>query len=103
YIRSRPFRAIPGTPLHQQVQAGEITMLSATEQLEELNIMIQELTVTGRVCFDHAMNHWQRPGGGLLLTHDYEGYKFPEEKQKLLDLIAEGLAFKQPAPGLLHL
>jgi radical SAM superfamily enzyme YgiQ (UPF0313 family) len=103
YIRSRPFRAIPGTPLHQQVRAGDITMLSATEQLEELNIMIQELEVSGRVCFDHAMNHWQRPGGGLLLTHDYEGYKFPEEKQKLLDLIAEGLAVTQPSPGLLHL
>lgn len=102
YIRSRPFRAIPGTLLHQMVKDGSITMLSAREQLEELKTMIQELEVTGRVCFDHAMNHWQRPGGGLLLSHDYEGYRFPEEKPRLLALIQEGLAYDQPAPSLLH-
>lgn len=103
YIRSRPFRPIPGTPLHQQVQAKEITLLSPREQLEELKIMVQNLEITGKVCFDHAMNHWQRPGGGLLLTHDYEGYQFPEEKPKLLALIEEGLAFDQPVPHMLHL
>jgi len=103
YIRSRPFRPIPGTPLHQQVQAGDITLLTAREQLEELKIMIQDLEVTGKVCFDHAMNYWQRPGGGLLLTHDYEGYKFPEEKPRLLALIEEGLDFDQVPPRRLHL
>lgn len=103
YIRSRPFRPIPGTPLHQQVEAGEITLLSPGEQLEELLVMVQDLEVTGKVCFDHAMNHWQRPGGGLLLTHDYEGYQFPEEKPKLLALIKEGLSFDQPVPQMLHL
>ncbi|HSL61391.1 MAG TPA: radical SAM protein [Desulfotignum sp.] len=103
YIRSRPFRPIPGTPLHQQVQSKEITLLSPGEQLEELRIMIQELTVTGRVCFDHAMNHWQRPGGGLLFTHDYEGYQFPEEKPRLLALIEQGLAVNQPVPRMLNL
>jgi hypothetical protein len=102
YIRSRPFRAIPGTPLHQMVKEGKITMLSAREQLEELKVMIQDLEITGRVCFDHAMNHWQRPGGGLLLSHDYEGYRFPDEKQRLLDLIDEGLGYDQPAPSLMH-
>jgi radical SAM superfamily enzyme YgiQ (UPF0313 family) len=102
YIRSRPFRAIPGTPLHQMVKDGAVTMLTAREQLEELKIMIQDLEVTGRVCFDHAMNHWQRPGGGLLLSHDYEGYRFPDEKQRLLDLIDEGLSYDQPAPSLMH-
>jgi hypothetical protein len=102
YIRSRPFRAIPGTPLHQMVKEGKITMLSTREQLEELKVMIQDLEITGRVCFDHAMNHWQRPGGGLLLSHDYEGYRFPDEKQRLLDLIDEGLGYDQPAPSLMH-
>lgn len=102
YIRSRPFRAIPGTLLHQMVKDGKITMLTASEQLEELKVMIQALEVTGKVCFDHAMNHWQRPGGGLLLSHDYEGYQFPDEKPRLLALIEEGLAYDQPAPSLLH-
>ncbi|HKJ98164.1 MAG TPA: radical SAM protein [Desulfotignum sp.] len=103
YIRSRPFRPIPGTPLHQQVQAGDITLLTAREQLEELKAMIQDLEVTGKVCFDHAMNYWQRPGGSLLLTHDYEGYKFPEEKSRLLALFEEGLGFDQEPPRRLHL
>lgn len=103
YIRSRPFRPIPGTPLHQQVQAGDITLLTGREQLEELKTMIQDLEVTGKVCFDHAMNYWQRPGGSLLLTHDYEGYKFPEEKSRLLALIEEGLGFDQMPPRRLHL
>lgn len=102
YIRSRPFRAIPGTLLHQRVKAGEVTLLSAWEQLEELKGMIENLEITGKVCFDHAMNHWQRPGGGLLLSHDYEGYQFPEEKTTLLALIEEGLRYDQPAPSLLH-
>ncbi len=102
YIRSRPFRAIPGTPLHQMVKDGKVTLLSANEQLAELQVMIRDLDVTGKVCFDHAMNHWQRPGGGLLLSHDYEGYQFPEEKPKLLALIAQGLEFDQPAPSLRH-
>lgn len=102
YIRSRPFRAIPGTPLHQMVKDGKVTPLSASEQLAELQVMIQALEVTGKVCFDHAMNHWQRPGGGLLLSHDYEGYQFPEEKPRLLALIEQGLKHDQPAPSLLH-
>lgn len=103
YIRSRPFRAIPGTPLHQAVQAGKVTPLSPREQLEELYAMVSDLTVTSRVCFDHAGNFWRHPNGGLLLTHDYEGYKFPEEKDKLLGLIREGLNFRQETPRFLHL
>ncbi len=63
------------------VQNGTVTMMTAIEQLEELKVMIQDLEVTGKVCFDHAMNHWQRPGGGLLLSHDYEGYQFPDENR----------------------
>ncbi len=103
YIRSRPFRPIPGTLMHRQVEAGEITPLTPKEQLEELRTMIQDLEVTGKVCFDHAMNHWQHPEGGLLLSHGYEGYSFPEEKSGLLDLIEKGLGCDQPSPDLLHL
>lgn len=84
------------------IKDGTVTMLSAREQLAELQVMIRDLEVTGKVCFDHAMNHWQRPGGGLLLSHDYEGYQFPEEKPRLLALIEEGLTYEQPAPSLGH-
>ena len=103
YIRSRPFRPIPGTPMADQVEAGEFQMLTPTEQLLELKEMIQALEVTAHVCFDHAMNHWKKPGGGLLFTQDYEGYRFPEAKKQVLDLIQEGLSFDQRPDPLIHL
>jgi hypothetical protein len=94
YIRSRPFRAISGTPLYREIEAGETIQLKPKEQLEELLTMLRNLEVSSRVCFDHAGNFWRHPSGELLLTHDYEGYKFPEEKEALLARIEEGLKFK---------
>ncbi len=103
YIRSRPFRPIPGTAMAEQVAAGTFEALTPTEQLEELKEMVQALEVTSHVCFDHAMNHWKHPKGGLLFTHDYEGYRFPEAKNQVLDLIEAGLSFKQQPDPLVHL
>ena len=91
YIRSRPFRAVPGTPLHAQIQTGEVHTLSPKEQLIELKQMITALEVTSKVCFDHAGNNWRDSQGRVLFTHDYEGYQFPQQKAKVLDLIEEGL------------
>ncbi|WP_246805152.1 radical SAM protein [Desulfosarcina cetonica] len=91
YIRSRPFRPWEGTPMAEALAAGRFEMLGATEQLEELRLTMETLAVTGRVCFDHAGNYWRDPQGRLLFSHSYEGYKFPEEKQAVLDRIAEGL------------
>jgi radical SAM superfamily enzyme YgiQ (UPF0313 family) len=92
YIRSRPLRPWPGTPLAEQAADGSFTMLTPTEQLRELRLTMQALSVTGRVCFDHAGNYWKNRRGGYLLSHSYEGYRFPQEKQRVLDLIDEGLA-----------
>lgn len=103
YIRSRPFYVIPGTPIEKQVEAGEVTLLTPKEQLEELYIMIRNLDVTSHVCFDHAGNFWRHPDGSLLLTHDYEGYQFPEEKEKLLALIEQGINSDQQLPQYLQL
>jgi radical SAM superfamily enzyme YgiQ (UPF0313 family) len=91
YIRSRPFRSWPGTPLGREIDEQKFEMLTPAEQLKELRLTMQELSVTGRVCFDHAGNYWKDRRGQLLFTHSYEGYKFPEEKQTVLDLIDEGL------------
>jgi hypothetical protein len=96
YIRSRPFRPIPGTPLSQQVQTGAITLLSPRQQLLEIRNMVAALEVTSKVCFDHAGNFWRTKAGDLVFTHDYEGYKFPEQKAALLDRIDQGLAWEQP-------
>ncbi len=91
YIRSRPLFPQPGTPIYEWQENGEFQMLSPDEHLVELKLMIEKLNVTSKVCFDHAGNYWRNGNGGLLLSHSYEGYKFPEEKPRVLDLIDEGL------------
>lgn len=91
YIRLRPFVPRPNTPLFDEYQMGDFQISSPYERLRELKTMIEALTVTSRVCFDHMMNAWRKESGELLFTQDYEGYKFPEEKGRVLELIEEGL------------
>ncbi|PID39565.1 MAG: radical SAM protein [Proteobacteria bacterium] len=91
YIRSRPLRPWPGTPLADEVADGTHTVLTPLEQLQELRLTMQELSITGRVCFDHAANDWKNRQGSYLFSHSYEGYRFPREKQRVLDLIDKGL------------
>ena len=49
--------------------------------------------VTSRLCFDHFLNAWytDRRRSHNLFRQDYEGYKLPEEKERVLELIEEGL------------
>lgn len=102
YIRSRPFRPIPDTGLNEMVQEGTMQLLSPHEQLSELKLMIENLEVTSRVCFDHAGNYWRDRHGQLLFTHSYEGYKFPDEKNRVLAAIEEGLEVSHhPIPTFL--
>lgn len=92
YIRSRPFVPRQGTEIFDDYEQGRLHISSPHERLQELQVMIENLNVTSRVCFDHNMNSWTNRQGGLLFHMDYEGYKFPEEKAQVLDLIREGLA-----------
>ena len=92
YIRSRPFFPAPGTPLSDRYDRGEFTRQSPQEQLMELKTMMENLNFTARVCFDHAGNYWHNRQGGLLFSQSYEGYKFPEEKERVIGLIEEGIA-----------
>lgn len=98
YIRSRPFVPSPGSPIYEEYQNGELQLLSGEEHLIELKTMIADLNVTSKVCFDHAGNYWQNRRGGLLFTQDYEGYKFPEQKDKVMSLIDEGIAAQKMFP-----
>lgn len=95
YIRSRPFVPRRGTPIYEDYEQGRLHISSPHERLEELRVMIESLDVTSRVCFDHNINAWTNKRGGLLFRQDYEGYKFPEEKPLLLELIAEGLSIDE--------
>jgi len=92
YIRSRPFIPSRRTPIYEDFEQGRLKVSSRHERLEELRVTIEGLDVTSRVCFDHMMNSWKNRYGGLLFHQDYEGYKFPEEKPRVLELIQEGLA-----------
>ncbi len=92
YIRSRPFVPSSRTPIYEELEQGRLKVSSRHDRLEELRVTIEGLDVTSRVCFDHMMNSWRNRRGGLLFHQDYEGYKFPEEKPRVLDLIQEGLA-----------
>ncbi len=91
YIRSRPFVPRQGTEIFEDYEQGRLHISSPHERLEELRVMIENLNVTSKVCFDHNMNSWTNRQGGLLFHMDYEGYKFPEEKPHVLELIREGL------------
>ena len=98
YIRSRPFYPDPGAPLYGAHERGEYPLLTPRGQLVELKLMIEELNVTSRVCFDHAGNYWRGPRGGLLFSQSYEGYAFPDQKQQVLTLIEEGIQVQKDTP-----
>jgi radical SAM superfamily enzyme YgiQ (UPF0313 family) len=85
FVRVRPLMLTPGTPLHEEYVAGRFAPMNAFEMLEELRRMVEPLTVTGRICFDHYMN-------APIFRQDWEGYKLPEEKEHLLSLMDEALA-----------
>jgi histone acetyltransferase (RNA polymerase elongator complex component) len=103
YIRSRPLFPQPGTPIYEWAESGEFQMLSPDEQLTELRLMVENLDVTSKVCFDHAGNYWMNSDGGLMLSHSYEGYQFPDEKPRVLELIEDGLKAGNQVPAFLHL
>lgn len=53
--------------------------------------MVENLNISGKLCFDHRMNAWKSEAGGPLFDMSYEGYELPEEKDLILNLIEEGL------------
>ena len=91
YIRSRPFTPRPGTIFFEKASKNELERLTPKEQLLEIKQTLEALNVTSRICIDHTGNFWKRSNGRLLLSHSYEGYKFPEEKKSLLALIENNL------------
>jgi len=91
FVRMRPFVPRKGTPMYEEYQRGELRLSSPHERLREIKTLIELLDFTGSVCFDHMLNSWYREDHRLLFKQDYDGYKFPEEKKLLLELIELGL------------
>jgi radical SAM superfamily enzyme YgiQ (UPF0313 family) len=89
FIRMRPLVPSAGTPMLESFRSGEFEMLSPHELLREIRLFTENLDVTSGLCFDHANNvtYRSRPYGVPLLKQDYNGYRFPEEKQAVLDII----------------
>lgn len=91
YIRMRPLSLHPNSELKKLSDQGEFRVNSPHERLEEIKIMLKELDVSSRICFDHSWNSWRNEAGGSLFDLDYEGYSLPEKKDHLLELVEEGL------------
>jgi radical SAM superfamily enzyme YgiQ (UPF0313 family) len=97
FIRLRPFVPGPGMPLYDEYTKGNFQLSSPHERLQEIRILVEGLNVHSRLCFDHFLNSWYRDSSRryTLFKQDYEGYKLPEEKKKVLELIEEGLKINE--------
>ncbi len=91
YIRVRPLYVYPGSDIYKMIEQGEFQVNSPHERLEEIKIIVDELDVDSKLCFDHSWNSWRNKEGALLFDMDYEGYRLPAEKSRILKLVEEGL------------
>ncbi|MFO7931902.1 MAG: radical SAM protein [Thermodesulfobacteriota bacterium] len=72
---------IPGTPLHEDYEAGKFPLLNANEMLKELRIMLANTELSdGLFHANHASNYLPIRA------------KLPEDKEKTLSLIDDALA-----------
>ncbi len=90
YIRMRTFVPVLNTPLYEEYIKGKLKLLSPHECLREIDLLIENLNVIGRVCFDH-FNNPSLKDNIPIFKQGYEGYKFPEEKDLVLKTIDEAL------------
>ncbi len=93
FVRSRRFVPRKATPLFEEWKKGEFQLLSPHEELREIGMMIESLDIKGKVCFDHFINPAYKAGSSYvwLFKQDYDGYKFPDEKPRVLELVTQGL------------
>lgn len=96
YTRVRSLILAPGTPLYEEYEAGRFQAMSLLDVTREIRALVEHLEITGRLCFDHFSNP-------PFLRMDWEGYKFPEEKEEVLSTIDSALERRQahlPNEGL---
>lgn len=93
FVRTRRFIPRRGTPLYEEWKSGSFQLLSPHEELREIRTMVEHLEMAGRLCFDHFINPAYKTVVGIvwLFKQDYEGYKLPEEKTRVLELVDNGL------------
>jgi len=96
FIRLRTFVPHPGTPWHDRWRAGELTLLSAYEALQETRLLIEQLDGPTMLLSDHVSNFLEVGG------------RIPEDKPAMLAEIDEALewpinAFRPPTERLVGL
>lgn len=94
FVRLRTFVPQPGTPWHDRWAAGELTLLSAYEALEETRLLIEHLEGPTTLLSDHVSNFLDVRG------------RLPEDKPAMLAHIDAALqwprsAFRPPTERLI--
>ena len=79
FIRVRTFIPQPNSPLYEATERGRFQPASAETILKETRFLLEKLQVTSQFLSDHISN--------LLPLHG----KLPEDKEKMIHLIDEGL------------
>ncbi len=102
YIRMRPLSVFTDTEIHKKIKKGEFQLNSALERLKEVKTIVETLEISSRLCFDHRWNSWRDKNGDLLFDMDYEGYRLPEEKERVLSLVEEGLKLDESRHSSIH-
>ncbi len=81
YVGALSVMLIPGTPLHDDYQTGNFTLIEPDEMLRELRIMIERTDLTGGLFHaNHASNYLPIRA------------RMPKDKQATLDLIDSALS-----------
>ncbi|MEW5733788.1 MAG: radical SAM protein [Thermodesulfobacteriota bacterium] len=80
YVGALALMVVPGTPLSDQMERGEFTMITPVEMLAELYAMIENTNLTdGFFAANHASNYLPVRA------------RLPQDKEKTLRLIAQAL------------
>lgn len=97
YIRLRRYVPRKNSPLLDEGVKGLFNPLSPHEELKEIQMLVEELKVTSRVCFDHYINPAYKQGSQpiWLFKQTHEGYKFPDEKEDVLSIVEKGLQINE--------
>lgn len=97
FIRLRPFLPRLNTPMYDDYLKGEVKLSSPHQRLRELKTFVEALNVSSRLVFDHFLNPAYRVEGEMvhLFKQDYQGYKLPDEKGAVLELIEQGLGIDE--------
>lgn len=84
FIRLRTYTPIPGTPLFEEYSAGKFILPGPLEALQEVRLLIEQLTCDSLVLSDHISNYCDVQGrpssakGAMLSRLDY-ALNLPEE------------------------